>query len=177
MVDTIRTLSELNTLLADNTSNNITPQDIRDMMVSQMVHGEIGTLGQATETLGAGWQAVKLGTEGVFSRGVTLDAANYKITGVPCALKAVVTCEVVFRGVAGEDYEFTVYKDPDGTPAQLTALNRTFRVVNATQTVAHQWSAGISFAEDDEIQLAVRSANNDLKLDFGLLRLQRIGVE
>lgn len=34
MVDTVRTLSALQTLLADNTSGDISPQDVRDMLVS-----------------------------------------------------------------------------------------------------------------------------------------------
>lgn len=34
MVDTVRTISELRVLLADNTTGNISPQDLRDMLAS-----------------------------------------------------------------------------------------------------------------------------------------------
>ena len=37
MADTIRTLADLQTLLADNTAGDISPQDVRDFLVS--VHG------------------------------------------------------------------------------------------------------------------------------------------
>ena len=37
MVDTARTLAALQTLLADNTAGDISPQDVRDMLVSQAV--------------------------------------------------------------------------------------------------------------------------------------------
>ncbi len=34
MADTVRTLAELQALLADNTSGQISPQDLRDLMVT-----------------------------------------------------------------------------------------------------------------------------------------------
>lgn len=176
MPDTIRSLSELNSLLADNGTQNIGAQDVRDLMVSQMVHAELGTLGQALETLGTGWQAVKLGTAGAFQRGATVDTVNFKITGIPVDLKAVLELEVVFQGIDGQDYEFTVWKNPDGTPEQQTRFNRTL-TGKGTQTVQHSWKAGIQLSQNDELQFAVRSNSNDFKLDFGRMAIQRIGVE
>lgn len=177
MADTIRSLSELNALLADNTSGSISPQDVRDLMVSQMVHAEIGSQGQTQETLGTGWQAVKLDIAGAFARGVAADTTNHKITGTPVLLKAEVACEIVFRGGDGVNYEFAVFKNPDGTPEQLTRFNRTLTGRGSTERTVHSWSAGIQLAAGDEIQMAVRSNGNDFKLDFGRLSLRRIGVE
>jgi hypothetical protein len=48
MVDTVRTAAALVTALADNTSGNITPQTIRDLMVTAFnytapITGDLGT--------------------------------------------------------------------------------------------------------------------------------------
>jgi hypothetical protein len=49
MADTARTLAELQVLLADNTIGAISPQDIRDMLVSLVsIHGEITLNAPAT---------------------------------------------------------------------------------------------------------------------------------
>lgn len=51
MVDAIRTLSALQTLLADNSSGALEPQDERDMMVSlAMQHGQLWVAGNAVAT-------------------------------------------------------------------------------------------------------------------------------
>ena len=44
MVDTARTLAALQTLLADNTSGDISEQDIRDMLLSLFVQTTVGDL-------------------------------------------------------------------------------------------------------------------------------------
>lgn len=178
MADVIRSLSELNILFADNVNNDISPQDMRDLIVSQMVHGEVGTNGQTSITLGTGYQALDFDTAGTFERGVSIDVAAGRIHSVPVDCKALVSVEVMFRGIVGQDYDFTVFKDPLGTPASLPALTRTgFRVLNAAQTIHVSWSAGVGFLAGEDIQAAVRSNTNDFELLFGLLRFQRIGVE
>ena len=176
MADTIRTLAELNTMLADNTAGDIDAQDLRDMMVSLMCHAEIGSTGQVQEVLAAGWQAVKLDQAGAFQRGFTLDAPNMKITGTPVDMKVIVSCEVVFRGTLDEDFEITVFKNPDGTPAQIDRLNRTLTGLGTTRQAA-SWETGIALSAGDELQMAVRSSGSDWKLDFGRLAVRRIGVE
>ena len=49
MVDTIRTLSALQTLLADNTSGDISPQDLRDMLVSVWPNGIVDRVTDVTD--------------------------------------------------------------------------------------------------------------------------------
>ena len=60
MVDTARTLAALQTLLADNTSGDISPQDVRDMLLSLFTSSTKGDLQgiastgvQAALTIGA----------------------------------------------------------------------------------------------------------------------------
>lgn len=178
MADTIRSLSELNSLLADNVLENIGPQDIRDLMVSQMVHGEIGSGAKGSTILGASWESLDFDVAGVFERGLNIDTGNRWINQIPVDMKAVLTMEVFFKGDAGQDYDFTVFKDPTGSPVNITTMQRTgFRVVNADQTIHASWSVGVQLSQNDVLQPAVRSNSNNFELLFGLFRVQRIGVE
>lgn len=54
MVDTMRSLAALATLLADNSSHAISPQDVRDAILAtiQPGHGEISVTSSAATTLG-----------------------------------------------------------------------------------------------------------------------------
>lgn len=177
-MDTIRTLSELNALFADNDSEGISPQDLRDLMISQMVHGELGSGAKSAIVLDSGWNKIILDTAGVISRGVVLDTANSRITDIPCNLKAVITCEIIFKGTTGNNYDFAVWRNAATTdPDRLTFLNRTLHVVAAAQTVAHSWSTAVQLLEGDTIEFAVNSGTNSFEVLFAMLRLQRIGVE
>lgn len=178
MVDTIRTLAELNGLFADNNTQSVSEQDLRDLVLSQNVHAEIGSGAKTLITLGTGWQALDFDVAGAFERGVTANTVDSRIEGVPCTMKAVVTVEVFFKGEVGQDYDFTVFRNTHSTPAQINTLNRLgMRVLDAAQTIQHSWSVGVQFSAGDSIQAAVRSNGNDFELLFGLLRFQRIGVE
>lgn len=174
MPDTIRSLAELNALLADNTSAAITPQDLRDLMVSQMVYAEIGSGAKAEITLGTGFQAVDLNVAGEVSRGMVADATNRMITDTPVNMKAIIHCEVVFKGAVA-DYEFSVFRNPDSTPTQVLRLARTVR--GAATAVSHSWSTSVQLTAGDKLQLGVRANGQPFELLFGVLRVQRIGVE
>lgn len=52
MVDTVRTITALQALLADNTSRDISPQDIRDMLVSLASRVEATAVKTTTYTVG-----------------------------------------------------------------------------------------------------------------------------
>lgn len=83
MADTIRSKTELLALLADNTTGDISPQDMRDILVSLMgVYGEMLIVNSSTAQTGitttpelmTGW------TKNGVSNGVTLDYLNNQIT-------------------------------------------------------------------------------------------------
>jgi len=83
MADTIRSREALLALLADNTSGDIRPQDVRDVLVS--VHGVYGGLyiqDNATTQAGIDLNPVKMtGWEGNLSaNGVSPDFVNNQIT-------------------------------------------------------------------------------------------------
>ncbi len=61
MADTARTLAALQTLLADNTSGAISPQDVRDFMVSTMGgYGSIHVVGGSTAQTAIGGTPVQV---------------------------------------------------------------------------------------------------------------------
>lgn len=176
-VDTIRSLAELADLIADNADAQISPQDIRDLMVSQMVHGEIGSGPKAAITLGQSWQALDLTVPGEVERGLVADTVNKIISGIPVVMKALVQCEVVFRGANNTNYDFAVWRNPLTTPSQELRLTRTLRPASATNIVAHSWATSLQLQQGDAFQLGVRSPGANFELLFAVLRIQRIGVE
>lgn len=75
MPDTLRTLSALQTLLADNTAGDISPQDVRDMLVSTYqldYSADVAVTGAVTATIGK-WHICS-GTSADYT--VTLPAAS-----------------------------------------------------------------------------------------------------
>jgi hypothetical protein len=177
MPDTIRSLIELNAQFADSTTPTISPQDIRDLMVSMMVYGEIGSGAKAAITLPAGFTPLDFTLAGVVGRGLTVDTVNKWISGVPVTMKAEVSLEVQFTGANGVNYEFAVFKNPDGAPEQISRLDITERIINAAQRGAVNVSASIQLAGGDKLQAGVRANGATFTLLRGLLRVKRIGVE
>lgn len=177
MPDTIRTLAQLNQQFADNTQAIISPQDMRDLFVSLMVHGEIGSGAKAAITLGTGYQALDLTVAGTVGRGLTVDTANKRIADVPVDLKADVALEVLFRGANGVTYDFTVFRNPDATPVQVTRLDASARITAAADIRCVAVSAAIQLTAGDKLQAAVRANGASFELLRANLKVRRIGIE
>lgn len=177
MPDTIRTLSELNTQFADNTQAEIAPQDIRDLMVSLMVYGEIGSGAKAAITLGTGYQALDFTLAGVVGRGLTIDTTNKWISAVPVDLKAKVRLEVSFQGANNTTFDFAVFRNPDGTPEQLLRVTDSDRIVSAQMMGGICVEAAIQLNAGDKLQAGVRANGASFTLLRGRLYVERIGVE
>lgn len=177
MPDTIRTLSELNTQFADNTNAEISPQDIRDLMVSLMVHGEIGSGAKAAITLGTGFQAMDFTVAGTVSRGLTVDTTNKWIADIPVSLKADVQLEVLFKGANNTTFDFAVFKNPDSSPNQIARLDSSLRIFNSAMVGCVVVSAAIQLAAGDKLQAGVRANGASFELLRGALKVKRIGVE
>lgn len=175
MADTIRSLADLNQRFADSGAEDISAQDMRDMFVSLMVHGEIGSGAKGAITLAAGYQAMDFDFAGAISRGLTIDTANKRIADVPVNLGAEVTLEVLFNGAANTTYDFAVIKN--GSP--VARLSGSCRIVNAAQIGLIVMSAAIDLAAGDVLQAAVRPATGTptFTLLRGVLRCRRIGIE
>lgn len=142
-----------------------------------MVHGEIGSGPKALITLGTGWQVVDLTAAGAVGRGLVVDPTNKRLADVPVEMKAIVHCEIAFRGAANTNYEFSVWRNTHSTPVQETRLNRTLRSMSTSHIVTHSWSTSLQLEQGDSLQLGVRANGQPFELLFGVLRVQRIGVE
>ena len=178
MPDTIRTLVELNQMFADNTFGICSPQDVRDLILSMMVHGEIGSGAKSAITLGTGFQALDFTVAGTIARGLTVDTTNKWIADIPVTLKADVQLEVLFKGTNGVSYEFGVFKDSGSGFQQVARLDSPpIRILNAQMVGTLIISAGIQLAAGDKLQAGVRANGESFELLRGNLKVRRIGVE
>lgn len=175
MADTIRTLAQLNQMFADTGEVPVSPQDIRDLFVSLMVHGEIGSGAKAAITLAAGYQALDFNVAGAITRGITADTVNKQLSTIPVNLGAEVTIEVLFNGAANTTYDFAVLRN--GSP--IARLSGSCRIVNVAQIGFISMSAALDLAANDVLQAAVRPAAGTptFTLLRGALRLRRIAIE
>jgi hypothetical protein len=179
MADAIRTLAELNTQFADNIEGICSPQDIRDLMVSMMVHGEIGSLARSAITLAAGFQPLDFHAAGAVGRGLTIDETNKWIADVPVDMKAEVTLEVSFQGSNNTTFEFAVFKNPDTAPEQILRLTDNERIFSAAMVGTVKISSSLQLSAGDKLQAGVRPAAGtpSFTLLRGLLRVRRIAIE
>lgn len=115
MADTIRDLSAILALLADNTAGDISPQDLRDAIVSQLlpIYGEMrveaGVTAQgslsSTPAKMTGWN-----TSGL-SNGCTVDPTTDDDIEVLTAGVVYVEAHISFTGTASETFTFEIYKN------------------------------------------------------------------
>lgn len=173
MTDTIRTLAELNALLADNTTGDASTQDLRDALISQNVHTEIGR-GSLTTSIGTSYVKVPMTAAGVFERGFTADVANDQIAGTPVDLKALIQVEIQLEALdAGRTVDFAVFVNG----AESARLTRTFTDDYAPGHLS--WAIGTQLSQNDTIDLRTKAdqAATGITVAFVVLRAQRIGIE
>lgn len=106
--DTIRSRSDILTLFADNTSGSITPQDLRDSVVSEAVHGVmyISNNTATTQSLTASTPVViNWLSESVYN-GVTLDATTNDRITVSTAGKYLIACQVSMTSSSAATFEY-----------------------------------------------------------------------
>lgn len=178
MADTIRTLADLSqNVFPDNVDGLISPQSIRDLVVSMMVHGEIGSLAKSQIVLGTGFQALDFNQAGAVSRGLTLDTANKWIGNIPVAMSAEVTLEVTFQGSNNTTFDFGVFRDSGAGFAAVSRLQDSERLFNAAMVGGVRISSALDLQAGDKLQAGVRANGANFTLLRGVLRVRRIGVE
>lgn len=171
MADTIRTRTELITLLADNDTFGISPQDIRDFLVSTMVYGGIAISDNANvqALIATTPVAVTNWASSSTAVGVNADFANDRII-VQNAGDYEVLFNVTFQGTAIADYHFTLRKNTilAGYGCQIKTA------VSVPQGAS--FSAILTLAANDIIQMYVESAlNGNMTVNHANLNLKRIG--
>lgn len=117
MADTPRQLTALQALLADNTAGDISPQDLRDFLVTALgtyaiIYVDDGAVEQAAIGV-APALLVNWAIDGP-DDGITADQANNKII-LDIAGKYLVMFQVSFTGTGNTEFEFELYVDAVAT--------------------------------------------------------------
>lgn len=111
MADTPRSLSALQALLADNTSGDISPQDIRDFLVSSLgVYGSIYCVDAVTQQDNPDTGALlTCFTNNGNANGTTPDHTNDNIT-IDVAGNYDIYFQASFSGTSGSEFQFKLRK-------------------------------------------------------------------
>lgn len=113
MPDTARQLSDLQSLFADNTTQEISPQDLRDFLVTAIgCYAQIYVTGGSTaqSSIGTGFTPVTGFTTNGADAGISADAANDRIT-LDVAGVYQVGFQVSFSGSASTLFTFSASLD------------------------------------------------------------------
>lgn len=175
MVDTVRTLAQLQALLADNATGDISPQDLRDFLVSVLgVYGSVYVLDGAAAQI-PGVSPVKLtafANNGVAS-GITPDHTNDRLTvDVDSAGVFYAVFQCSFSGSNNATFEFEAYVNAVGTGYKVS------RKLGAAGDVGSCSLAGLAaLADADDLEIYVNGsgAGSSLTVEDAQLILIRVG--
>lgn len=158
MVDTIRTSAQILNLFADNTSGDISPQDLRDFVVSTGVFGAIfvsdGAASQSVSSTPA--KLTAFDTNSALASGVTEDQANDKLViGTNGAGTYVVFAPISFSGTANKIATFEIYNSGVATGFKTT------RTISSGGSVGSTVAFGLLSLDDgDEVEIYVSTATD-----------------
>jgi len=152
MADTIRDRTDLLALLADNTSRDISPQDMRDVLVS--THGVYGGLyvqdGSTAQTGVDTTPAKMTGFAGnMTAAGTTPDHTNDQITVLTDGVY-LVWCQISFTGAASTEYQAHLRVD-------AVEQEEGFHVEGATTAVAGGFVAVKSLSANEVLTVYIES--------------------
>ena len=156
MADTSRTKAALLTLLADNTTGDISEQDVRDVLVSIMGgYGDIYLTGGSTAQTSIGTSYVKI--SGFAANGLsdetTPDHTNDRVT-VTGAGVYLVNTSISFSGTGNAVITFSVHVG-QAEPTQKISI---VRKIGAGGDVGNANAVGIlSLSASDQVELFVKS--------------------
>ena len=156
MTDTARSLSALQALLADNTAGDISPQDLRDVLVSAL-----GGYGGLHVTAGATLQACTatpvLLTQwtGVFASDQMTPAHATDGVTATVAMTARASVSLAFTSSAAVAVTFEIRKNA----VLVTGAKSTSTVVTTGETMGAHIEAVVSLAASDVLTVYVSSAS------------------
>lgn len=174
MADTPRTRTTLQTTLADNTSGDISPQDLRDMLVSIMgIYGQLYTHdGSSGQSVGATpedleWSAVQV------EDAIDADAAAESITigaghdGVYLAL-----AQFSFSGTASTTFQLHLAVDG----SEESAIGCKVKLDSSGNVTSCSFCGLVELASGEEVTVTVEAdgASKTFTLVHGQLVLKRV---
>ena len=174
MVDTARSLAALQLLLADNTSEDISPQDVRDMLVSLVsAHGGLAiTTPVQTSITNANWTPLA-GTWDLnpLTDDHFVEAANGQLqySGTPPTRIATITATISpAAAVKDKEFEFAIAKN--GTVLNDSIVGCWFTVLGKPRSVAVQ--ALTNMSTNDYVALMVRGITDTTNITADYANLQ-----
>lgn len=151
MADTQRTLSAALALLADNATGDISPQDLRDTVVSIFAnHALIGVAGGSTAQTGISAIPAKVtgfATDGLSSGCITAAAASDKLT-VTVAGTYLLVWSCSFYGTSGKAFLGEIYAG--GSPVTLGRWRATVGTSPAVSNAVAVGTATLAASADIE---------------------------
>lgn len=161
MPDTQRDLTSLQALLADNTSGAISPQDLRDFLVSALGgYGSISVVNGVTAQTTIGTSDVKVNqftTNGASDgSNVVPDHTNDQLT-VGVAGDYLIEATISAEGTAGVRFDFRVYVNGAAVAIQASAK---FDAAGAMLNVKLSGIVAISAAQTVDVRVQVDSGSN-----------------
>ncbi len=176
MADIFRTKAELLTLFADNTSGDISEQDLRDFVMSAL--GGLGSIvvtgGTTTQTVSATPVAVANWSADGINSDVITDYTTGEITIGTTGAYAVF-CDLCFEGDGNDTYYFVPYIDT-GSGFVDSGAQRLVCTIDAGGHIAHAGMHGqLALNAGDVIKLYVWSTTGgtSLLLREGILSFKR----
>jgi hypothetical protein len=174
MADTARSVSALQALLADNTSGAISPQDLRDLLVSSLgVYGEIYVAGGSTPqgSIDTSYALITGFAANGLSSGTTPDHSSDQIT-VDVTGTYLVMANVCFTGTAST--EFTVAVFAEGIEEHIHFC----RSIGTGVTVGSAHLCGVlALTATDVVDLRVKAdgASKSITVQEGAFTVRMIG--
>jgi hypothetical protein len=173
MVDTVRTKAALLALLADNTTGDITPQVLRDVLVTVMgcyggVHIESGSTAQVLVSTVAE-KMTEWAHNGISSE-VTPDYINNEIT-IDEAGDYQVDFTTSFTGINNAVFDFILYVDGVTTGHGCSTTSPAAAVIQGAS-----FSNQLTIAAGEALSIWVTSSlSGSMTVKFSDLNLKRIG--
>lgn len=174
MADTQRTTAALLVLLADNTSGAITPQHLRDVLVS--LTGGYGGLcaAVAAGALSVGVTAVKItGWDTLQTQDGTVVVGNLTDDDLDVSVGGIyaVAVSVSFSGTADTTFTLIVYVN--GVATNVKAIAK-MDAAGAVQSVSLSGLLSITAADTVDLRVLADGAAKSLTLQAGALSLRRV---
>lgn len=182
MTDTIRTLAELNDLFKDNSTEDVSTQDQRDMFQSMLVNGAIGVLNNVVPvTIGTGFTALTILNAQLHARHIAPNLVTSTLT-VPAELttaKYTLAIELNIQAQGAphaDDFTFALFRLPT---TKIASTERTLTVADSGFSQLSCTIPGQTIPGGEEIQLAAKAADgpSDLLIVNGSISVLRLGIE
>ena len=169
MAETERTYPQLIALMADNSTGNISPQDIRDLMESlRNSHGSIHIDTPAPTTIGGIGAFVKLAGTTTFG-GLALRTdmpADNRIRYLSTVEQHVhLTVSATMQSLVGNNQVIALRIAKNGTTDSVSEVRTIFKAVNDQQSMMLHWDGHM--AETDYLELwgANMTGVNNIQMD------------